>query len=218
MYCYLNLRNVIADLVPVPGAHNAFLARDAPPGSPAAVEAERKLKERTMRKVSTPLAAAADGDETHMPRYHWPWLDGRYLYIATGRTNVARHMAEMGGAATTTHPDSQDEVATRTTTAAAASGPEETEREPKSTTTTARPRRRSLPTLDEGKLGAWDMLKRIEDRVEKAEAERAQPGKREEELMRRALGFEPKELSVFPLVAFPAALTRLLLGAIFSLL
>ncbi|TKA52738.1 hypothetical protein B0A53_04191 [Rhodotorula sp. CCFEE 5036] len=184
MYCYLNLRNVIADLVPVPGAHNAFLARDAPPGSPAAVEAERKLKERTMRKVPVP----ADGDDKTTPQYHWPWLDGRYLYIATGRANVARHMAEMGGAA------SQDvlEGATRPPTAATAASGLETEPEFKPT----RPRRRSLPTgptLDEGKLGAWDMLQRIEDRVEKAEAERALPGKREEELMRRALGFEPKD-------------------------
>ena len=187
MYCYLNLRNVIADLVPVPGAHNAFLARDAPPGSPAAVEAERKLKERTMRKVAPPLAA----DETPTPRYHWPWLDGRYLYIATGRTNVARHMVEMGGAATP-QDDSQEGATRPTPAAAAAVGGPATEPEPKPA---ARPRRRSLPTptLDEGKLGAWDMLKRIEDRVEKAEAERAQPGKREEELMRRALGFEPKE-------------------------
>ncbi|GAA5981448.1 hypothetical protein JCM10908_004112 [Rhodotorula pacifica] len=195
MYCYLNLRNVIADLVAVPGAPNAFLARDAPPGSPSAAEVERKLKERSMRKVVT--TAASEGET---PTYHWPWLDGRYLYIATGRNNIARHLNEMGGAAV----DQAEEKAPANggAGAAAAVASTGTAREPVHPITTTsppssppgRPRRRSLPpTLDEGHLGAWDMLKRIEDRVEKAEAERLQPGKREEEMMRRALGFEPKD-------------------------
>ncbi|GAA5878199.1 hypothetical protein JCM3774_005840 [Rhodotorula dairenensis] len=187
MYCYLNLRNVIEDLVPVPGAPNAFLARDAPPGSPAAVEAERKLRERTMRKVE--LQHTADPNATTTPAYRWPWLDGRYLYIATGRNNVARHMTEMGGAAT----DPEDHHHHHYPSDSGSQREPEHAR-PEAATAARPPRRRSLPpTLDEGHLGAWGMLKRIEDRVEKAEAERAQPGKREEELMRRALGFEPKD-------------------------
>lgn len=200
MYCYLNLRNVIADLVPVPGAPNAFLARDAPPGSPAAAELELKVKERLASKRDPQIGPGGNATEQKVPEYHWPWLDGRYLYIATGRSNIARHMTEMGGAAAAdseapgaaappapalVKPTKESPVA-----AATATTPGLDQSKPSS----PRPRRRSLPpTLDQGHLGAWDMLKRIEDRVEKAEADRMKPGKREEAMMRKALGFEPEE-------------------------
>lgn len=211
MYCYLNFRNVISDLVPVPGAPNAFLARDAPPGSPAAAEAELPIKERIASKRDAPGLLgppAPRGTDDETPQYHWPWLDGRYLYIATGRQNIARHLQEMGGLAHDPATEPNQAEANPAPTAAAATTHEKPQapgEEPgtgphNSATQSPRPRRRSIPrTLDEGSLGAWAMLKRIEDRVEQAEAERAQPGKREEALMRKALGFEPKELSTLVL-------------------
>ena len=80
MLCYLNLRHEIAAMVPIPGQPGAYFAKDHPPArSPAATK-------------PTPTEESAD-----VPKYHWPRLDGRYLYFAEGRETIARHMIEMGG-------------------------------------------------------------------------------------------------------------------------
>lgn len=77
--CYINFRNQIGTLVPIPSHHNAFIAKD-------------DIVDAT---PPPPLPNAAEGPP--IPSYHWPALDGRYLYYARGREYVTRHMDEMGG-------------------------------------------------------------------------------------------------------------------------
>lgn len=77
MYCYMTFRNAIADLVPVPGIPGAYLARDVAP----------------LPSPSPPSAEAKDAPE--LPAYHWPRLDGRYLYIARGNEAVKQHLEDM---------------------------------------------------------------------------------------------------------------------------
>ncbi|BGP12527.1 hypothetical protein JCM10213_007629 [Rhodosporidiobolus nylandii] len=146
MYCFLNFRNSLADLVPVPGSPNSFLARDVAPGAPD----EHSFK----RKPKAPEHEA-------LPEYHWPWLDGRYVYVARGREAVMRHMKEMGGVAGEQAKDGVE----RGPMIMRKSGEEE-------------------------KAGAWDTIGRIEERCERLEAEKMLPGKREEQLLRRALGLD----------------------------
>ncbi|BGP21572.1 hypothetical protein JCM10295v2_000447 [Rhodotorula toruloides] len=166
MYCYINMRNALADLIPVPGHPAAFLARDAAPGSPAASEIGRVRSRREKR-----IKVVAGDHE--VPDYHWRWLDGRYLYIARGREMIARHMLEMTGS---TKPD-KGEVADELVEE---KGPMH-----------GKVKRRLMPGADEERLGAWGTIQRIEERCAKTEAEQMLPGKREEVMLRRAMGFEP---------------------------
>ncbi|GAA6006664.1 hypothetical protein JCM10207_005011 [Rhodosporidiobolus poonsookiae] len=153
MYCYLNFRNSLADLVPVPGAPNAFLARDAHASTSSAADPSGKGKGKEV--VRAP-------EHEDLPAYHWDFLDGRYLYIAKGREAVARHMKEMGGVA------------------AGSTSAEGVEAGPKI----------MRKSGEEEKVGAWDTVARIEARCAKLEAERALPGKREERMLRRAMGLD----------------------------
>jgi hypothetical protein len=172
MYCYINMRNALADLIPVPGHPAAFLARDAAPGSPAASETGQDPS-RSQKRIK--LVAG----EHEVPDYHWRWLDGRYFYIARGREMVARHMLEMTGS---TRPDighMADELVEE-------KGPMH-----------GKVKRKLMPGVDEERLGAWGTIRRIEERCAKAEAERMLPGKREENMLRRAMGFEPEGCVAF---------------------
>ncbi|GAA6014824.1 hypothetical protein JCM11491_002129 [Sporobolomyces phaffii] len=105
MYCYINFRNSLSSLTPVPGHPNAFLAKDAPQtsvGSSAASgsqsEDEGTGAERgpgELHKVV--LKSTRVGErEVDLPAYWWRWLDGRYWYVAKGRKAVERHFDEMG--------------------------------------------------------------------------------------------------------------------------
>ncbi|GAA6056023.1 hypothetical protein JCM3770_002146 [Rhodotorula araucariae] len=157
MYCYLNMRHALENMIPVPGHPTAFLARDAP------------LDEHV------PVKPAAERPEG-TPEYHCRWLDGRFIYIARGRENVARHMREMGGVAADSDAkrDAGDGAGT-----VAAEGPK-----------AGRVKRKLMPAADEERLGAWETISRIEDRVEKERAEKLLPNKREEAMLRRAMGFD----------------------------
>ncbi|BGP44579.1 hypothetical protein JCM10450v2_000393 [Rhodotorula kratochvilovae] len=156
MYCYLNMRHALENLIPVPGHPTAFLARDDP------------LDEHIPAK---PLAERPEGT----PEYHWPWLDGRFIYVARGRENVARHMREMGGVSVdgdARKKDGDDKVEEK--------GP-----------MAGRVKRKLMPAApDEDRISAWETIRRIEDRVEKQKAEKLLPAKREEVILRRAMGFE----------------------------
>ena len=79
MYCYMNFRHAIADLIPVPGIPGAYLARDV--ATPAASSAS-----------PPPTPAAAEDD---LPAYRWPSLDGRYFYVARGNEAVKTHLEDM---------------------------------------------------------------------------------------------------------------------------
>ncbi|ORY69266.1 hypothetical protein BCR35DRAFT_308054 [Leucosporidium creatinivorum] len=81
MYCYMNFRNAIADLIPVPGLPGAYLARDVAPSAPPSAT------------PSPPTVGAKDTPE--LPSYHWPRLDGRYLYISRGNEAVKQHLEDM---------------------------------------------------------------------------------------------------------------------------
>ncbi|GAA5856327.1 hypothetical protein JCM8547_000869 [Rhodosporidiobolus lusitaniae] len=151
-WCYLNLRSAVADLVPVPGTVNSFVARDVAPGSPDSQRAAGGGKEKGKGKQKDVVAEGS-------PEYHWPWLDGRYLYIAHGREAVARHMKEMGGVAAEPNAEGKGSRIVRK------SGEEE-------------------------KVGAWETIARIEERCERSEAMARPPGKREEQLMRKAMGLD----------------------------
>ncbi|GAA6032019.1 hypothetical protein JCM8097_003390 [Rhodosporidiobolus ruineniae] len=155
MYCYLNFRNALSDLVPVPGSINAFLARDAAPGSPDEQHAHHAAAVQGKGK-----GKAVEGAED-LPAYRWPFLDGRYLYIARGREAVARHMKEMGGVAVDSSPVGEPH------------GP-----------------RLMRKSGEEEKAGAWDTIARIEERCEKLEAQNMLPGKREERLLKKAMGLD----------------------------
>ncbi|TNY18061.1 hypothetical protein DMC30DRAFT_333387, partial [Rhodotorula diobovata] len=162
MYCYINMRNALEDLVPVPGHPTAFLARDAGP-TPDHLPAVRRK------------GAKSDRPEG-VPEYHWPWLDGRFVYVARGRDNVARHMREMGGGAAAEDPKAPSPSARRRRT---------------SLQHGATPAAAAAAAAVEGeRVGAWETIQRIEDRVEKQEADKLLPGKREERILRRAMGFE----------------------------
>ncbi|GAA5838522.1 hypothetical protein JCM9279_003271 [Rhodotorula babjevae] len=196
MYCYINMRNALEDLVPVPGHPTAFLARDAPP-----VDQLPPLKKRS----STVVVDAPEGT----PEYRWPWLDGRFVYVARGRENVARHMREMGGVDGEVPPPlpapapapvaSAKEGAPATSASPAAAADEAKPSAPHSPTPTSaataagRPKRKLMPhavVVEGERVGAWDTMRRIEERVEKQEADKLLPGKREERMLRRAMGFE----------------------------
>ncbi|GAA5945035.1 hypothetical protein JCM3775_004267 [Rhodotorula graminis] len=188
MYCYINMRNALEDLVPVPGHPTAFLARDAPP-----VDQLPALKKRPV------VVDAPEGT----PEYRWPWLDGRFVYVARGRDNVARHMREMGGvsgeaprapAAAAVAPAKEGEPApspapdASPTLAAAAAAAEAPPASP-----SGRTKRKLMPhavVVEGERVGAWDTMRRIEERVAKQEADKVLPGKREERMLRRAMGFE----------------------------
>lgn len=150
MFCYINFRNALADLVPVPGAPASFLARDATTDSPDAEKAKKG-------KGKAP-------EHEDLPDYRWPALEGRYIYIARGRDAVARHMKEMGGVSVAEPVDGQ------------ATGPKIMRR-----------------SGEEEKMGAWDTIARIEERCEKLEAQKLLPGKREEQMLRRAMGLDEDE-------------------------
>lgn len=154
MYCYLNFRHSLADLVPVPGSPNSFIARDAAPGTNASGSVDLKGKGKEVDKPEG------------LPDYYWPRLDGRYLYIARGREAIARHMKEMGGVAA--EPSGEEGAFTV-----------------------------SRKSGDEEKVGAWNTIARIEERCEKLEAERALPGKRQEQMVKRAMGLDEDECVYF---------------------
>lgn len=88
MYCYLNFRHALADLVPVIGLPGAYIARDE---SPAAIAAKRDKDNKGKGK-----ATSTTDDDDKLPAYHWPALDGRYLYIARGKAAIRRHLDDMG--------------------------------------------------------------------------------------------------------------------------
>lgn len=199
MYCYINMRNALEDLVPVPGHPTAFLARDAGP-TPDHLPAVRRK------------GAKSDRPEG-VPEYHWPWLDGRFVYVVRGRDNVARHMREMGGVADAPRlasaakgtPPRDDRVdasapAIKGDDGAPALDKGAAAEDPKAPSPFARRRRTSLPhgatpaaaaaAVEGERVGAWETIQRIEDRVEKQEADKLLPGKREERILRRAMGFE----------------------------
>lgn len=79
MYCYMNFRHAIADLIPVPGIPGAYLARDVATPPPSAAV----------------TAAAPSPAEDDVPAYRWPSLDGRYFYVARGNEAVKKHMEDM---------------------------------------------------------------------------------------------------------------------------
>ncbi|GAA5922111.1 uncharacterized protein JCM15063_003190 [Sporobolomyces koalae] len=90
MYCYLNFRNSLNSLVPVKGHPNAFLARDSPRPEPDPT-GPGELKEVVLKSTRT-------GDQTvELPRYSWPWLDGRYWYVARGKHAVEQHWRDQQG-------------------------------------------------------------------------------------------------------------------------
>ncbi|GAA5903315.1 hypothetical protein JCM8208_002272 [Rhodotorula glutinis] len=186
MYCYINMRNALEDLVPVPGHPTAFLARDAPPVDQLAV-----IKRTVV--VDKPEGT---------PEYRWPWLDGRFVYVARGRDNVARHMREMGGVGGDVPPPvpvpvvsaKDGEPAPAPASTASSAVDEAKPSAPSSPTSpSGRPKRKLMPhavVVEGERVGAWDTMRRIEERVEKQEADKLLPGKREERMLRRAMGFE----------------------------
>lgn len=94
MHCYINFRNSLSSLTPVPGHPNAFLARDAPSTLPSTRE---ELADGPGKLKKVVLKSSRTGDkEIELPKYHWDALDGRYWYVAKGRENVERHFKEMG--------------------------------------------------------------------------------------------------------------------------
>ncbi|GAA5997369.1 uncharacterized protein JCM10292_000211 [Rhodotorula paludigena] len=170
MYCYINMRNALSDLVPVPGHPTAFLARDAPPASPAAEAAAHHRKARV----------PPEG----VPEYHWPWLEGRYFYVATGRENVARHMLEMSGASA----EATEEKKMAKQAEEGATREKAIKVRPDGSVSLGEVQRLVAPRDEH--VGAWDTIRRIEERCEKKAAERLLPGKREEAMIRRAMGLE----------------------------
>ncbi|GAA5844987.1 hypothetical protein JCM11251_003172 [Rhodosporidiobolus azoricus] len=157
MICYINFRNALSDLVPVPGMVNSFLARDVSPGSPDEVAKTKAIGKGKGKAVA--------GGEEEWAGPHWPWLDGRYIYVAKGREAVARHMKEMGGVAVDETPEAQK-----------VKGP-----------------RILRKSGEEQKVSAWETIARIEERCEKSEAQKLLPGKREERIMKRAMGLDEDE-------------------------
>lgn len=98
----MNFRHAIGDLVPVIGLPGAYIARDQSPAAlAAAASADKKKKHASNRSGSgsseSHAAAAATERDPRIPAYHWPALDGRYLYIARGKTAVRRHLDDAGG-------------------------------------------------------------------------------------------------------------------------
>jgi len=94
MHCYINFRNSLSSLTPVPGHPNAFLARDAPSTLPTTPE---ELSDGPGKLKRVVLKSSRTGEqEVELPKYHWERLDGRYWYVAKGRENVERHFREMG--------------------------------------------------------------------------------------------------------------------------
>ena len=94
MYCYINFRNAIADMIPVPGMPVAFIARETRQAGLA-----RHGDKKKPEPAGPPSSAAQPDLPDDLPAYRWPWLDGRYFYIARGRTAVERHLGDMGGEA-----------------------------------------------------------------------------------------------------------------------
>ncbi|KAM0793386.1 hypothetical protein ACM66B_000839 [Microbotryomycetes sp. NB124-2] len=90
MYCYINWRHAISDMIPVPGMPGAFIARESrkPTTTTSAT---------TTRATGPPSSSAPVSLPDGLPAYHWPWLDGRYLYIARGADAVKRHLDDMHG-------------------------------------------------------------------------------------------------------------------------
>ncbi|GAA5897455.1 hypothetical protein JCM6882_001891 [Rhodosporidiobolus microsporus] len=173
MYCYLNFRNSLSDLVPVPGTVNSFLARDVAPGSPDEVARTKAFKGK---------GKAVEGGDGEGEGPHWNWLDGRYIYIARGREAVARHMKEMGGVVV--------------------DGPvDEGRKGPKILRKSG----------EEEQVGAWGTIARIEERCERSEAQKMLPGKREEQVMRRAMGLDEddSERLISLSSAYTSSLSRL---------
>ncbi|KAK4055278.1 hypothetical protein OIV83_000561 [Microbotryomycetes sp. JL201] len=93
MYCYINWRHAISDLIPVPGMPGAFIARES--RKPTTTSGKH---DHSMRTTGPPSSSAPVSLPDNLPAYHWPWLDGRYLYIARGSTAVKRHLDDMHGA------------------------------------------------------------------------------------------------------------------------
>lgn len=80
--CYINFRNHINALIPVPNHPGTFLAAmDSPSTS----------------KITTTQKTSIDSEASVVPKYHWKGLDGRYLYYASGRDKVSEHLIEMAG-------------------------------------------------------------------------------------------------------------------------
>ncbi|GAA5896274.1 uncharacterized protein JCM6883_006856 [Sporobolomyces salmoneus] len=98
MYCYINFRNSLSSLTPVPGHPNAFLAKDAPQNSaPFSLSGEDDDEGGPGQLKKVTLKSTRVGDrEVELPSYWWRWLGGRYWYVAKGKKAVERHFAEMG--------------------------------------------------------------------------------------------------------------------------
>lgn len=92
MYCYMNFRNSLSSLTPVPGNPHAFLARDAP-GPPPDLDLD--LDDDDKKTVTIKSARVGDR-RVELPSYSWPWLHGRYWYVARGKRAIERHFSEMG--------------------------------------------------------------------------------------------------------------------------
>jgi hypothetical protein len=95
MYCYLNFRNSLSSLTPVPGHPNAFLAKDAPQNNHNNSQSEEEGGPGQLKTVTLKSSRVGD-QEIELPSYWWKWLDGRYWYVAKGKTAVQRHWEEMG--------------------------------------------------------------------------------------------------------------------------
>lgn len=99
MYCYINFRNSLSSLTPVPGHPNAFLAKDAPQTITlnSKTDKEEKRGEGPGLLKKTVLESMRFGDrEVELPNYWWKALDGRYWYHAKGKKAIERHFEEMG--------------------------------------------------------------------------------------------------------------------------
>lgn len=92
----MNFRHAIGELVPVIGLPGAFIARDQSPAALAAENRKKQLKGSEQGKQAVDSKSDAQRDP-RIPAYHWPALDGRYLYIAKGKTAVRRHLDDAGG-------------------------------------------------------------------------------------------------------------------------
>ncbi|GAA6062292.1 hypothetical protein JCM10212_004380 [Sporobolomyces blumeae] len=180
MYCYLNFRNSLASLVPVPGHPNAFIARDAaapPPSGPSSRSHDPgHATTSTGGGERVVVLKSRDGDlKRTVPAYRWDWLDGRYWYVARGRENVVRHLAEMGDLSKAEPEPAED---ARTTP---------TDRD--GTSTTGRPRKSSFGHAQAPPaINSWKMIETIEKRIEKQKEEDNVPGRKEEKRIKRALG------------------------------
>ncbi|KAM0755434.1 hypothetical protein T439DRAFT_320122 [Meredithblackwellia eburnea MCA 4105] len=89
MLCFINLRNEIAEMTPVPGQPpGVYFVKDKIKTVPSTLELDPSLQSTSSNETPSVLPGPR--------RYHVPFLENRYIYFATGRETIARHMIEMG--------------------------------------------------------------------------------------------------------------------------